>query len=110
MESGSFVRIRTIQLGYALPSNLLRSVGLRSVRVYANALNPFTFTNYSGFSPEVGGRANEPLSRGVDLDVIPVYRTTTLGLQIDGCPKLIAGHHFSNLGELSNHRIIIHRE
>ncbi len=82
MESGSFVRIRTIQLGYALPSNLLRSVGLRSVRVYANALNPFTFTNYSGFSPEVGGRANEPLSRGVDLDVIPVYRTTTLGLQI----------------------------
>ncbi|WP_229311035.1 SusC/RagA family TonB-linked outer membrane protein [Larkinella soli] len=82
IEGGSFVRIRNIQLGYTLPSNLLRTLGVRSVRAYVNALNPVTFTNYSGFSPEVGGRESDALSRGVDLDVVPVYRTTTVGLQI----------------------------
>ncbi|MGA0556168.1 SusC/RagA family TonB-linked outer membrane protein [Larkinella sp. VNQ87] len=82
IESGSFVRIRNIQIGYTLPSTLLRSIGVRSLRAYVNALNPVTFTNYSGFSPEVGGNENSTLSRGVDLDVVPVYRTTTVGLQI----------------------------
>ncbi|GAB3895974.1 TonB-dependent receptor [Larkinella knui] len=82
IESGSFVRIRNIQIGYTLPATLLRSLGVRSIRAYVNALNPVTFTNYSGFSPEVGGNDASTLSRGVDLDVVPVYRTTTVGLQI----------------------------
>ncbi|RAK01919.1 TonB-linked SusC/RagA family outer membrane protein [Larkinella arboricola] len=82
IESGSFVRIRNIQIGYTLPSTLLSSIGIRSIRAYVNALNPVTFTNYSGFSPEVGGNEGATLSRGVDLDVVPVYRTTTVGLQI----------------------------
>ena len=82
IESGSFVRIRNIQIGYTLPANLLRTLGVRSIRAYVNALNPVTFTNYSGFSPEVGGNDASTLSRGVDLDVVPVYRTTTVGLQI----------------------------
>ena len=102
IESGSFVRIRNVQLGYRLPKKVLDKVKLKTARVYVNALNPLTFTNYSGFSPEVGSNTATPspgdlsrgvssnnatasgadLSRGVDLSIIPVFATYTIGLNI----------------------------
>jgi TonB-linked SusC/RagA family outer membrane protein len=78
IENGSFVRIRNIQLGYTLPKALVERVKLSNVRVYINTLNPFTFTGYSGFTPEIGG--DNSLSRGVDLNLVPVYATYTAGL------------------------------
>jgi hypothetical protein len=78
IENGSFVRIRNIQLGYTLPQAITERIRLRNVRIYVNALNPFTFTGYSGFTPEIGG--DLPLSRGVDLNLVPVYATYTAGL------------------------------
>lgn len=78
IESGSFVRIRNMQLGYTFPQSLIERVKLATLRVYVNALNPFTFTGYSGFTPEIGG--NDALSRGVDLNLVPVYATYTVGL------------------------------
>ena len=48
----SFVKIKTICLGYTLPRNFTEKVGIGSMRVYANVLNPFTFTSYKGFDPE----------------------------------------------------------
>lgn len=54
-RDGSFVRIRNINLGYNLPSNILSSAGVQSVRLYVNAQNPFTFTKYQGWDPEAGG-------------------------------------------------------
>jgi TonB-dependent starch-binding outer membrane protein SusC len=51
VEDASFTRCRLIQLGYTLPSNLIR--GINSIRVYASAQNLFTATKYSGLNPEL---------------------------------------------------------
>jgi TonB-dependent starch-binding outer membrane protein SusC len=48
----SFIKVRNIILGYALPKRLASKAGLSQLRVYANVLNPFTFTKYEGWDPE----------------------------------------------------------
>ncbi|MBS1664845.1 MAG: SusC/RagA family TonB-linked outer membrane protein [Bacteroidetes bacterium] len=55
MESGSFLRCRTLTLGYTLDNPFLRNLHLDRLRVYAQVLNPFTITGYSGQDPEVLG-------------------------------------------------------
>nr|MCU0352484.1 TonB-dependent receptor [Cytophagales bacterium] len=57
IQNGGFVRIRNVQLGYRFPKTLLDRVRLKALRVYVNALNPVTITQYKGFSPEVGSQA-----------------------------------------------------
>jgi TonB-linked SusC/RagA family outer membrane protein len=57
--SDSYLKIRTITLGYTLPANPLKAIGARSARVYATASNPFTFfspylKNSHGLDPEIG--------------------------------------------------------
>ncbi|WP_055562237.1 SusC/RagA family TonB-linked outer membrane protein [Hymenobacter sp. AT01-02] len=79
IESGSFVRFRTIQLGYTIPRSLTESFGVGGVRFYVNAFNPFTFTKYTGFSPEVGGN---DAGRGIELNVVPVTRSYNAGINI----------------------------
>lgn len=54
-KDASFVRIQNITLGYNFGQNTLSKLGLSQLRVYANALNPFTFTDYEGFDPEWAG-------------------------------------------------------
>jgi len=51
-KDASFVRIQNITLGYNFSQNTLSKIGLSSMRLYANVLNPFTFTKYDGFDPE----------------------------------------------------------
>jgi len=48
----SYVKIQNIALGYALPKNVIHSLGIQQCRIYCNVLNPFTSTNYKGFDPE----------------------------------------------------------
>lgn len=48
----SFFRIKSIQLGYTLPSNLTQKVFVKSFRLYTNLENYFTFTNFEGYNPE----------------------------------------------------------
>lgn len=55
MESGSFLRARTMTLGYTFDNPALRALHFDRVRVYVQALNLFTITKYSGQDPEVLG-------------------------------------------------------
>lgn len=52
----SFTKVGYITLGYTLPAELISSIGLGSVRIYATAQNPFIFTQYEGWDPETAGR------------------------------------------------------
>ncbi|MCR6639093.1 MAG: TonB-dependent receptor [Sporocytophaga sp.] len=54
VESGSFLRVRSMQIGYTLPDKLPQLVKLQKVRVFIMAQNLFTFTKYSGLDPEIG--------------------------------------------------------
>jgi hypothetical protein len=51
-QDGSFVRIRNISLGYALPESIKKRIKATNLRVYVAALNPFLFTNFLGMDPE----------------------------------------------------------
>ncbi|MFT4203657.1 MAG: TonB-dependent receptor [Chitinophagaceae bacterium] len=79
VESGSYFRIRNIQLGYTLPYTLMNKFKIQNLRVYLNAQNPALFTKYKGFSPEVGG---DPGSFGIDNNVYPLYAIYTLGVNL----------------------------
>jgi TonB-linked SusC/RagA family outer membrane protein len=81
IESGSFVRIRNIQLGYTIPVKAVNKIGARSVRVFVNTSNPFTFFKYNGFSPEIA--SSSPTSQGVDLNVYPMSATYNFGVNVN---------------------------
>ncbi len=82
IEDGSYVRIRTITLGYALPTALLQRLRLSRARIYVTTQNPFTFTKYSGFNPDVSSRPDNALSQGEDYGTYPLARTTSIGLNL----------------------------
>lgn len=81
IEDGAFLRINNITIGYTLPEILDE---LEKVRIYATAVNPFLFTKYSGYSPEVvGGDNGNPLgTAGIELDAYPTNKTFVFGLNI----------------------------
>ncbi|GLB53421.1 SusC/RagA family TonB-linked outer membrane protein [Neptunitalea chrysea] len=52
-RDASFVKVKNISLGYTLPSKTLEKIGnIKYLRLYANVLNPFVFTEYDGYDPE----------------------------------------------------------
>lgn len=81
IEKGDFLRINNITVGYTLPKMF---DGIDKTRIYLTAVNPFLFTEYSGFSPEIVGNDNaNPLGRaGVELDAYPTNKTFLFGLSV----------------------------
>lgn len=79
IEDGSYFKISNITLGYTLPKALLRSLGIGSARFYCTAQNPFTFTRYSGYNPEVSSSKN-PLCPGIDYGGYPVTKSYVIGV------------------------------
>lgn len=80
IEDGSFFRVRNIQVGYNLNKQTLDKIKLKSLRVFLNAQNPFTFTNSTGYTPEIGGSAVE---FGVDGGTYPVPSIYTIGVNLN---------------------------
>ncbi|MFT3795901.1 SusC/RagA family TonB-linked outer membrane protein [Flavobacterium sp.] len=82
IEDGDYLRINNITLGYTLPKMWEK---LDKVRLYVTAVNPFIFTNYSGYSPEiVGGDGADPLrGAGIELDAYPTNRTFLVGANVN---------------------------
>lgn len=56
VEDGSYLRIKNISLGYTFPMSLVNKVCLQAARIYCSIQNPFTFTRYEGYNPEVSNR------------------------------------------------------
>jgi len=72
------VRLKTLQLGYTLGNQLSQKIRLQRIRFYASADNLITFTNYTGFDPEIGARSS--LDIGIDRGIYPQARTFRFGL------------------------------
>ncbi len=83
IEDASFLRIRNIQIGYTFPAKLLEQVGMSGARLYMSGQNLLTFTNYSGFDPEVGSNSGTGGARtataGVDYGRYPMAKIITVG-------------------------------
>lgn len=82
LEDGSYARFKTVLLGYTLPSTLATRAHLRTVRVYVQAQNLVTFTNYSGLDPEVNTFSGVNTSLGTDFFTFPQARTLTGGITL----------------------------
>lgn len=81
MEDGSYLRIKNITLGYTLPAYWTKKAYLQSARIYCTVQNPFTFTNYEGYNPEVTNRS-KATTNGEDYGVYPLARTTSIGVNL----------------------------
>ncbi len=81
IEDGSYLRLKTVTLGYTLPSTLTKRAGISSLRVYASAQNLLTWTAYSGLDPEVS-TFDTALTPAFDWSPYPRSRTVTFGLEL----------------------------
>ncbi|UPQ78357.1 SusC/RagA family TonB-linked outer membrane protein [Flavobacterium azooxidireducens] len=79
LESGDFFRINNITLGYTLPKI---SEHITSVRIYANAINPFIFQKFSGFSPELNNDGDPYRSQGIEIDAYPTVKSFVFGVNL----------------------------
>ena len=75
VENGSFFRIKTLQIGYSIPTRILDNISMTKLRVYVTANNLLTFTGYDGYDPEIGGG-----SYGVDRGFYPQPRSFMFGI------------------------------
>lgn len=74
LQNGAYFRIKTLQLGYTLPKNILNSIDVKKVRVFLSSNNLATITGYKGYDPEISG--------GIDMGIYPQARTFMAGLDI----------------------------
>lgn len=82
IEDGSYLRLKTVSLGYNISPKVLRKIKLSTCRLYVSAQNLYTWTKYTGFDPEVSAYGNSALMPGFDYSVYPRSRTITFGANI----------------------------
>ena len=87
VEDGSYLRAKTLQLSYTLPKDLVNKAKLSNVRVYIQAQNLFTITNYSGSDPDIQLISRDPFGArdyyiGVDLGGFPNPKQYIAGLSV----------------------------
>ena len=79
IEDGSYLKLRNVSIGYTL-NNLLKNIS--SVRLYITLNNLLTFTNYSGYDPEVNAFGSDPSQRGVDAGGYPQAKEFIFGVNL----------------------------
>jgi TonB-linked SusC/RagA family outer membrane protein len=87
LEDGSYLRLKNIMIGYNIPLASLQSMTkgiVSNFRIYVAAQNLLTFTDYSGYDPEVGNRTpNSSLTNGIDFAVYPQPKAYQVGIQVN---------------------------
>ncbi|RFZ82979.1 TonB-dependent receptor [Mucilaginibacter terrenus] len=83
LSNGSYVRCKTVALGYNVPKAWLSKIKLNNARVFMNAYNLFVITKYKGWDPEVNADYQASnINLGVDFYSAPQPRTITFGVNI----------------------------
>ncbi|MBG0782615.1 MAG: TonB-dependent receptor [Bacteroidales bacterium] len=87
LEDGSFIRLKNLQIGYTIPKNSTKSIGIERIRVYVSAYNLLTFTKYPGLDPEMTTSNNSAsegdAATGIDWGTYPVARSYNIGVQVN---------------------------
>jgi|JI9StandDraft_1071089.scaffolds.fasta_scaffold01311_4 TonB-linked SusC/RagA family outer membrane protein len=79
VESGDFLRINNVTLGYNFSNEFLQRYKISNMRLFITAQNLFTFQKFSGFTPELPG---DPINSGIELSTYPTTRTFTAGINV----------------------------
>ena len=81
VEDGSYLRLKTINVGYKLNTAMLKKISIRDIRLFASAQNLWTLTNYQGLDPEVN-TFSTALTPGFDYSAYPRAKVITFGFEI----------------------------
>ena len=81
IEDGSYLRLKTIQLSYSLPSKVINRLGVEKCKFYISGHNVFTLTKYEGYDPDIGSIGG-PLELGIDRGFYPLARTVMGGVSL----------------------------
>ncbi len=81
IQDGSFLRIRNVQLGYTLPASWGAKIHMEKIKFYVKADNIFTWTKYTGYTPEIG--SDGVLSSGIDYGIYPITAVYSIGLNLN---------------------------
>jgi len=82
-ESGSYLRCKTMVLGYTIPNLQLRRLGISRLRIFVQGTNLFTITKYSGLDPELAGSTTSSTLFGIDGGTYPAnQKTYTAGVNM----------------------------
>lgn len=82
VEDASFLRLKTITLGYKFPNSVLKKTFIKSLKLYFTGDNLYTLTKYSGYDPEVNSFGQNNTSLATDRGAYPKYRTYIMGVSI----------------------------
>ncbi|WP_375587695.1 SusC/RagA family TonB-linked outer membrane protein [Flagellimonas aurea] len=77
VRDASYVRLRTLTLGYNIPRDTFSKIGLQSAKIYLTGTNLFTFTDFKSYSPE-----QTPLNNDQNGSAFPETRNITLGVKL----------------------------
>ena len=81
LEDGSFIRLRSLTLGYTIPANVAKRWNVSTARVYVAGSNLLLFTNYTGLDPESAASSSQN-EQGIDLGTPPQPRSIQLGVNL----------------------------
>ncbi|MGF1586164.1 MAG: SusC/RagA family TonB-linked outer membrane protein [Bacteroidales bacterium] len=79
VEDGSFLRMKSLRLGYTVPQNVLNRLQIQNIRLYGQVTNLFTITNYSGLDPELNSSGG---NMGLDMGAWPTPRQIVFGVTL----------------------------
>lgn len=82
LDKGSYLRINNITLDYVLPRNISQRLRMNTMRVYVSATNPFIFTDYIKYNPDVS-LSDDPLRPGVESNDYPLPKSILIGLNLN---------------------------
>lgn len=80
IESGNYLRLNNLTLGYSFPAQMLTGANISKLRVYVTSQNLFTAKSFSGFTPDL--LSTDVLSSGIELNGYPTIRTFTFGVNL----------------------------
>ncbi|MCZ4223469.1 SusC/RagA family TonB-linked outer membrane protein [Pedobacter rhodius] len=81
VEDASFLRLKTVSLGYSFDQKLLKKIKVTNARLYISGQNLYTWTKYTGPDPEVSTK-NSPTTPGFDFSPYPRTRVIVFGLNV----------------------------
>lgn len=81
LEDGSFLRLRSVTLGYTLPTSLAQRARVKNARVFVQGTNLLLFTKYTGLDPESAASSNQN-EQGIDLGTPPQPRSIQIGINL----------------------------
>jgi TonB-dependent starch-binding outer membrane protein SusC len=88
LEDGSYIRLKTLAIGYTIPEEKLKKFKIQNARLYFSTNNLLTLTRYSGYDPEVNanggiGGLSANIAQGYDSNTYPQSKTYVVGISIN---------------------------